>query len=156
MTRKKIDETDSKILSILKQDASMSMESLKDLLDDRHEIMLTRQAVQARVKKLKDEGIVKIKGILNYEKLSQKVLAFVFVSFLPGGKCSQRELARQIADIPQVYGVWLISGDWDILLKVRGSSLEEIGNLVVDKLRALEGVGKTITSACFSVVKEEY
>ncbi|MFX1532656.1 MAG: Lrp/AsnC family transcriptional regulator [Promethearchaeota archaeon] len=156
LRKRKIDKTDGKILSILKKNADMSMEALREILDFEHEITITRQAVQARVKKLKDEEILKIKGIVNHEKLGQKVLAFVLVSFLPGGRYSQRELAKQMAEIPEIHGVWVISGDWDILLKVRVNSLEDIGNLIVDKIRTLEGVGKTITCACFSTVKEEY
>lgn len=156
LRKRKIDKTDGKILSILKKNADMSMEALREILDFEHEITITRQAVQARVKKLKDEEILKIKGIVNHEKLGQKVLAFVLVSFLPGGRYSQRELAKQMAEIPEIHGVWVISGDWDILLKVRVNSLEDIGNLIIDKIRTLEGVGKTITCACFSTVKEEY
>ncbi|MFX0061779.1 MAG: Lrp/AsnC family transcriptional regulator [Candidatus Hermodarchaeota archaeon] len=156
MRKKKIDEIDGNILSILKNNADMSMEALRELLDIEHGITITRQAVQARVKKLKDEEILKIKGIVNHEKLGKKILAFVLVSFLPGGRYSQRDLAKQIAEIPEVHGVWVISGDWDILLKVRVSSLEDVGNLIIDKIRTLEGVGKTITCACFSAVKEEY
>jgi len=46
-----------------------------------------------------------------------------------------------------------VSGEYDILLKVRGSSIEEIGNLVVDRLRDVEGVARTLTCASFSTVK---
>ncbi len=156
MRKTRIDNTDKKILSLLKQDADLSMERLKNLLDIEYNIELSRQAVQSRVKKLKEEEILAIKGIVNHSQLGQKVLAFILVSFLPGNQYSQRELAMKIAEISGVHGVWIISGDWDILLKVRGNSMEEIGNLVIDKLRILEGVGKTITCACFSSIKEEY
>ena len=68
---------------------------------------------------------------------------------------SQRELAKRIAELSGVYEVHIISGEYDLLLKVRGKSLEEIGKLVVDKLRQLKGVGRTLTCACFETVKEE-
>jgi DNA-binding Lrp family transcriptional regulator len=54
-----------------------------------------------------------------------------------------------------VYEVHIISGEYDLLLKVRGKTLDDIGTLVVDKLRQLKGVGRTITFACFETVKEE-
>ncbi|MEM2388548.1 MAG: Lrp/AsnC ligand binding domain-containing protein, partial [Candidatus Thermoplasmatota archaeon] len=65
------------------------------------------------------------------------------------------QLAREIARIENVYEVYIISGEWDLLLKVRGKDMEEIGKLILDKIRAIEGVGKTVTCTCFSVVKEE-
>ncbi|MFX0113655.1 MAG: Lrp/AsnC family transcriptional regulator [Candidatus Hodarchaeota archaeon] len=156
MARKKtIDETDRQILSLLKQNADISMEKLKDELSSKYSVERTRQAIQARVTKLKDEGVLKIKGVADERKLGRPVLAFVLISFLPGSQ-GQRELARQLAEIPDTKAVWIISGDWDILLKVRGRSLEDIGTLIIDKIRTLEGVGKTVTCACFESIKEEY
>ncbi|MEM5881506.1 MAG: Lrp/AsnC ligand binding domain-containing protein [Candidatus Aenigmatarchaeota archaeon] len=35
-----------------------------------------------------------------------------------------------------------MSGEWDILLKVKEESIESIGNFVVEKLRNLEGIKK--------------
>jgi len=40
------------------------------------------------------------------------------------------------------------------LLKVRETSLEEIGEIVIDKLSNIKGAGKTLTFACFETVKE--
>jgi Lrp/AsnC family leucine-responsive transcriptional regulator len=54
-----------------------------------------------------------------------------------------------------VYEVHLISGEWDMILKVRSSSMKDIGKLVIDDLREIKGVGKTVTCGCFSTVKEE-
>ncbi|MFQ5979377.1 MAG: Lrp/AsnC family transcriptional regulator [Candidatus Heimdallarchaeota archaeon] len=153
--RKIIDKTDREILALLKQNADIPMEKLKEELFLASNIKRTRQAIQARVAKLKEEGILKIKGVVDERKLGRPILAFVLVSFLPGSQ-AQRELARQLTEIPDVEGVWIISGDWDILLKVRGKSLEDIGTLTIDKIRSLEGVGKTVTCACFESVKEEF
>ncbi|MFX1512218.1 MAG: Lrp/AsnC family transcriptional regulator [Promethearchaeota archaeon] len=161
--RKPLDQTDRYILTLLTQDADVSMEKLKDTLDIQYNIEISRQAVQARVKKLKDREILKIKGVVDYKKLGKNVLAFILVSFISGvgtakhaGTATQPELAQRIAELPDVLGVWIISGAWDILVKVHGESLEEIGNLVLDKIRSFEGVGNTMTCACFSAIKEEY
>jgi DNA-binding Lrp family transcriptional regulator len=37
--------------------------------------------------------------------------------------------------------------------KIRSSTVEDVGNFVLDKLRATEGVEKTETVSVFSVVK---
>jgi DNA-binding Lrp family transcriptional regulator len=69
---------------------------------------------------------------------------------------SQRSLAEDITKIPEVYEVSVISGDWDILLKVRTSSVEEIGKLVIDRLRSMKGVEETQTCASFQTIKEGF
>jgi len=50
----------------------------------------------------------------------------------------------------------VISGEWDMLLKVRANSVEEIGKLVVDKLRAMKGIEKTETCVSFQTIKESF
>lgn len=120
------------------------------------EVRLPRTTVGERIKKLVKKGIIKkFTAILNYEKIGKPITAFVLVSFAPHPNVSQRELAREIARIENVHEVYIISGEWDLLLKVRGKDMEEIGHLILDKLRSMKGVGKTVTCTCFSVVKEE-
>jgi len=103
-----------------------------------------------------DKGIIKSFTIIpDYEQIGLSSKVFIFVSFLHNTDVSQRELARRIAKLQGIYEVHIISGEYDLLLKVRGKSLEEIGKLVVDKLRELKGVGRTLTCACFGTVKEE-
>lgn len=45
-------------------------------------------------------------------------------------------------------------GEWDILLKIRAGSVEEIGGLVVDRLRTIKGIEKTKTCVVFQMIKE--
>ncbi|MFX1536769.1 MAG: Lrp/AsnC family transcriptional regulator [Promethearchaeota archaeon] len=152
----KNNDIDMKILSVLQEDASISMETLKEILDDRFSILLTRQAVQARVKRLKDLKILRIKGIINHELIGRNVSAFVFVLFSRDKDHSIRELAEQISKIPGVYGVWIVAGEWDLLLKVRTYSIADVGELVVDKVRRLHGIVRVNTIIVFNPVKEEY
>lgn len=68
---------------------------------------------------------------------------------------SQRDVARSISLLEDVAEVHIISGEWDLLIKVRSSSVEEIGKIVVDKLREIKGVKSTMTCVSFVAVKEE-
>ena len=141
---------DAIIIEKLKEDASKPVAKIAK------EIRMARTTVAERIKKLVEKGVIKkFTILLNYEKLGKPVTAFVLVSFLPNSKISQRELAKRIAKMKSVYEVYIISGEWDLLLKVRGKDIEEIGELVLDKIRGMEGVGKTVTCTCFSVIKEE-
>ncbi len=92
---------------------------------------------------------------LDYAKLDLPIVAFVFVSYEPSSKMNQHETARSIGALPGVYGVHIISGEWDLLLKIRGRTIEDVGRLIVDKVRQVPGVHKTLTTTCFETVKEE-
>ena len=104
---------------------------------------------------MKKEGIIKkFTAIIDYKKTGLPTEVFIFVSFQSGLDISQRELAKRISKIKGIYEVHIISGEYDLLLKVRGESLEDIGKLVIDKLRSLKGVASTLTFSCFETIKE--
>ena len=144
-----LDETDREILDVLMQDASRSIAEIARELD------MPRPTVQYRVQKMRERGVIRaIKAIPDYAKLGRPVTAFILVNFLPNPAVSQRALAEQCATLAGVHEVHVISGEWDLLLKVRAGSMEELGRMVIDKLRAMKGVGHTMTCASFTPVKE--
>lgn len=144
-----LDETDREILDLLVVDASRSIAEIARALN------MPRPTVQYRVQKMRERGVIKaIKAIPDFAKLGKQVTAFVLVNFLPNPDVSQRELAEKISKLQGVHEVHVISGEWDLLLKVRVGSMEELGRMVIDKLRAMKGVGHTVTCASFTAVKE--
>jgi len=145
-----IDRKDELILTELKKNARNSTKNIAEA------IHLPRVTVHDRIQKMSKQGIIKSFNVsIDYNKIGYSTEVFVFISFLPNPDISQRELAQRIAQLPGVYEVHIISGEYDLLLKVRGKTLEDIGTLVVDKIRHLKGVGTTLTIACFQTIKEE-
>lgn len=144
-----LDEKDLQIIRSLLQDSRKSFSDLSA------ELGVPRTTLQERVKRLVDRGVIKSFTIIpDYSKLGRPVTAFVLVSFMPGSGYSQREVAGRIAEIEGVHEVHIVSGDWDILVKIRGASMEEIGSIVIDKIRGIEGVARTLTCASFATIKE--
>jgi len=144
------DKKDEIILNELKKNSRKSTKAIAT------SVKIPRVTVHDRINKMVERGIIKSFNVtIDYKKIGFSSEVFIFVSFLPNPDVSQRELAKRIAKLPGVYEVHIISGEYDLLLKVRENSLEDIGKLVVDKLRQLKGVGKTVTFACFETVKEE-
>ncbi len=145
-----LDEKDRAILSALEKDSRRSTKAIaKDL-------NIPRATVHERIRRMMERGVIKgFTVIPDFGKLGEPVTAFILVSFLPNNHISQRELAEKISRLEGVHAVHLISGEHDILLKVRGESMERIGDLVIDKLRQMDGVGRTLTCTCFATVKDE-
>jgi DNA-binding Lrp family transcriptional regulator len=145
-----IDEKDEMIIAELKKNAR---NSTKDIAA---RINIPRVTVHDRIHKMIQHGIIKSFNVsIDYKKIGYPTEVFIFISFIPTPDISQRELAQRIAKLPGVYEVHIISGEYDLLLKVREKTLEDVGTLVVDRLRQLKGVGRTLTFACFETVKEE-
>jgi len=145
-----IDEKDELIMEELKKDSRQSTADIARKTD------IPRVTVHERIKRMKEKGIIKRFTIQpDHAKLDRPTTAFVLASYSPHHNITQREVAQKIAKLAGVYEVHLIAGEWDLLLKVRGKSIEDIGKLILDKMREIPGVEKTFTMACFSTVKED-
>ncbi len=143
-----MDSKDLKILKLIQEDCKMTVRELARLLRS------PTTTVHSRIKKLEKAGVIKgYKAIVDAGKVGFKTTAFILVSFSYDG-LSQREVARRIASIPEIQEVHIITGDWDMILKVKVRDVEELGELVIDKLRTIEGVEKTLTCVVLETTKE--
>lgn len=146
-----IEDKDDVIIRKLQSDSSRPVSELAS------ELQLPRTTVQERIKKLVQNGVIKRFTVqLDYSKVGKPVTVFILVSFLAGSGVSQKEAAEKIAQIEDIFEVHVISGDWDIIAKARGESIQSIGELVLDKIRNVKGVERTLTCASFVTIKETF
>lgn len=118
------------------------------------ELDIPRVTVYERIQGMVRDGIIKKFTIIpDYKAIGLPVVSFIFVSFNPDAGVTQRQLAEKISKFKEVEEVYIIAGQWDMMVKVRSGTIEEVGNFVLDKLRATAGVEKTETVSVFSVVK---
>jgi len=109
---------------------------------------------------MEELGVIKqYKAILDSKKLDKGAAAFILTSFVyrPGGRgkpLSQRDVAKQIAAFPEVQEVHIITGGWDILIKVKADHVDTLGKFVMDKLRIVEGIENTLSCIVYETVKE--
>ncbi|MGD9397571.1 MAG: Lrp/AsnC family transcriptional regulator [Candidatus Thorarchaeota archaeon] len=142
---KKIDETNRKLLQLLQKDSKQSIAKLSEALG------IGISSVHARMKTLKEYGIIKhYSAVVDPGRVERGTLAFILVTVryrVPGrkGVLSQREFCEQIAGHPLVQGVHVLSGEYDVLLKVRAGNIGEMNSFIVDFLRELPEVDRTLT-----------
>ncbi len=144
-----LDDKDRMIIRELRRDAGAKTTTLA------RRLAMPRTTLHERIARLEEEGVILRRTILvDHAKLGRGVTVFIFVGFASGG-VDQRTLAQKIAEIPEVSEVFVVSGEWDILIKARSASLEDVGKLIVDRLRAMPGVARTMTATSFETIKEE-
>jgi DNA-binding Lrp family transcriptional regulator len=144
-----LDEKDSAILDELTKDSRKTTKAIA------RELEIPRATVHDRIVKMEQKGVIKrYTAVPDYAQLGLGVSAFILVQFEPEKGISQRETAEDIGSLPGIFEVHMISGEYDMLLKVRGASMEDIGRLVIDRLREVKGVARTLTCAVFTTVKE--
>ena len=150
----KLDEKDIAILQLIQENSKLTAKQISK------KINAPITTVFAKTKRMEEIGIIKqYRAILNPEKLNLGTAAFILASVSYRSKTddtpvSQRVVAEEIARFPEVQEVHIITGDWDLLVKLRAENVDAVGKFVVDKLRLIKGIEKTLTCMIFETVKE--
>jgi len=74
---------------------------------------------------------------------------FVFVQVERG--MTYKVGRRLVKEVPHVKEVSSISGKWDLLVKIVVDSREDVGELINDKLAAIDGIRRTKTVVAYFV-----
>jgi Lrp/AsnC family leucine-responsive transcriptional regulator len=150
----RLDEKDMAILALVQENSKLTAKQISK------KIGAPITTVFAKIKRMEELGVIKgHRAILAPEMLNAGTASFLLASVSYRAKTddapvSQRTVAEEIAKFPEVQEVHIITGDWDLLVKLRAESVYAVGKFVVDKLRLIEGLEKTLTCMVFETVKE--
>jgi DNA-binding Lrp family transcriptional regulator len=150
----KLDKKDIAILALLQKNCKFTAREIARAIDS------PITTVFAKIKRMEELGIIKeYRAILEAKKLDRGTAAFILASVSYRTKdnerlISQRDMAKEISQFQEVQEVHIITGDWDILVKVKAESVDAIGKFVIDKLRLVKGIEKTLTCMVFETQKE--
>ncbi len=70
------------------------------------------------------------------------VVGYVLISVEP---TKEVEVLKKLLEIPEVVEAHSLFGEYDIIAKVVSSSLEELSNLILNKIRKIDGIISTKT-----------
>ncbi|MEO9294444.1 MAG: Lrp/AsnC family transcriptional regulator [Nitrososphaera sp.] len=133
----KIDDLDVKILSELARDASISVPRLSK------KINVNASVVYSRIKRLVKKGLIKkFTIIINDEALGFNVKALTGINM--DSKLRDNVLS-ELFKIPEVREVSEVTGRFDILVTMNAHSLDEMHQIISEKIGRIEGVQKTET-----------
>ncbi len=136
-----MDRIDSEIIDFLQQDAKAGIKKIARSLG------VPMSTVHHRIARMQNEGMIKRYTIVpDFKKAGIPVCAYVFVTVGHSGLGSQEAIAAQIRKIEHVSEANIVSGEIDIIAKIRAASVEEIGTKVIGKIREIKGVEGTVTS----------
>ncbi len=150
----KLDEKDLTILTLIQRNCKLTAREVA------RKINSPITTVFAKIKRMEKLGIIKeYKAILDSKKLNSSTTAFILasVSYITKNTetmVSQRDIADEIAKFPEVQEVHIITGDWDLLIKLKTKNVDTVGKFVIDKLRLVKGIEKTLTCMVFETCKE--
>jgi Lrp/AsnC family transcriptional regulator, regulator for asnA, asnC and gidA len=131
------DDLDLKILSELATDASISVPKLSK------KINVNASVVYSRIKRLSKRGLIrKFTIVINDEALGFNVKALTGINM---DSKLRDNVMNELFKIPEVREVSEVTGRFDVLVTMNARSLDEMHQLISEKIGHVEGVQKTET-----------
>ncbi len=97
----------------------------------------------------KDNFIKKYTVDLNYEKLGYSVLAYIMIQYNPKASIDQKTLCVNLSRMDNVISASIVTGDWDIVLLTAQKTMKDLSKFVLEHLRTMEGIEKSVTIPLF-------
>ncbi|MGB9749019.1 MAG: Lrp/AsnC family transcriptional regulator [Candidatus Woesearchaeota archaeon] len=143
----KLDSKFREIIILLQQNCRLSIREIAKKL------FMKPTSVYNRIKKLEENGFIKgYSAIISRDKMGYSVLGIVLISYKKG-ELSQKVLAEKLSKFPQVQDVFIVSGEWDIILKVIEKDVNSLGEFITEKLRKIPEIDKTETMIVLNEIK---
>ena len=144
------EEIRREILRILGEDGRLSAADIAERL-----AVSTQEAAAAVAELEKNNIIIGYSAIFNESELPEsKVKAIIEVKVRPEREGGFDKIARRLSKFPQVSSLYLMSGGFDLMLEIKGATLQEVAEFVSSKLAAMDGVLSTSTHFLLKKYKE--
>jgi DNA-binding Lrp family transcriptional regulator len=142
-----VDETDRRILEVLRTDARASVREVAARLH------LSRASAYARVRRLQDSGVIRaFTTVVDPAALGLGLPAYVHVRIKQN---SWKRVKERVLALPEAVHVALVAGDADVTLLVRTRDAEHLRELVLERIQAMPEVLGTQTVLIFEEARRE-
>ena len=131
------DDLDKNLLTELSKDSSISIPLLAKKLDSKQSVLY------GRIKRLRSAGVIqKFTIIVDDKVLGVGVKATIGISRNPQVKT---EIHKALESTSEVDEISEVTGRFDMLVRIRAKNLEELHNIVIDKIGKINGIYNTET-----------
>ena len=129
---------EKEILQLLTDDARLSAKKISAMLSTDEE------TVKSAIRAMEENGlIVKYTAIVSGEE-HDGVEALIEVKVTPKKGEGFDGIARDIAAMPEVKGVYLMSGAYDLAIFLEGTTLQRVAQFVSERISTFDGVQAVI------------
>ena len=139
------------VLKILKDDARASAKHIAAMLN------IEEAEAAAAIAQLEEDGIVlKYTVVTNTEAMGDDAPAeaLIEIKVEPKADFGYEDIARRIYAFPEVKALYLMSGRYDLSIRVKAKTMKAISQFVWEKLSVLDGVRSTETLFIMRKYKE--
>lgn len=138
------------ILKLLSKNSKYTPEEIATMLG------ISESEVVETIKQLEKDGVLKgYKAVIDWEKLDGAyVSAIVELNVVPQAGLGFEDVAEKVMKYKEVESVYLMSGDYDLHIMVKGKTLQDVARFVAKELATIDSVTSTTTHFVMRRYKE--
>ena len=130
-----MDNFDRKILQVLQTDSRTSLQEIG------HAVGLSPSPCWGRIKKMEEAGVIEGYTVrLNPQLLGLGDTVMVQVTLDSHSDNTLEKFGETLAAIPEVIEAWLVSGEYDYLLRIAVRDTQDYERLLREKLYKIKGI----------------
>ncbi len=148
MSKRPLDELDSRIVEALAEDARTSNRKIAG------ELGVTEGTVRARIKRMEEAGQIRITAVTNIDHLRNPTLAYIWIEV--DSAAQVQAVASALAEVQQIGFVAVTLGRFDILAITLVQNNGQLADFLNTKVGVIPGVRRTECSLGVTFVKHDY
>ena len=142
------DKIDLKLLALLQQDCTLSLQALADA------VHLTSTPCWKRLKRLEEEGYIRARvALLDAEKLALPLTAFMLIRTQQHNSSWYQHFVANVQAMPEVMGCYRMAGEYDYLLRIRVADMKSYDAFYKRLVNAVPGLLDVTSSFAMEEIK---
>lgn len=147
----KLDQKDIAILKLLQENARATVKEIAD------KIHLSTTPVFERIKRMEEAGVIRqYATLVDHSKIRKGLMAICYVSLKQHNKTAGAKFIKAINEMNEVIECYIISGEFDFMLKVVVENMDAYYHFHVNKLSEVENIGNVQSTFVMGIVKQTH
>ena len=142
-----IDDIDRAIIAELRKDGRATNQQIAN------ELELTAATVSTRIKRMEDANKLRVVAVSDFSAHGYNLLMQVAVEV--DGR-SAAEVAAELAELPEVFAVHLVTGRYDIDMLVALRDYDELSELMLNRLAGVSGIRSMLPAIAVDILKYKF
>ncbi|CCK13945.1 Putative HTH-type transcriptional regulator ybaO [Cronobacter sakazakii 680] len=143
-----LDKIDCRLLALLQEDATLSLQALADAVN------LTTTPCWKRLRRLEDDGyIIKRVALLDPEKLGLGLTAFMLIKTQHHSSDWYSQFVAVVEEMPEVLGFWRMAGEYDYLMRVQVADMKSYDDFYKRLVNRVPGLSDVTSSFAMEQIK---
>nr|WP_316623364.1 Lrp/AsnC family transcriptional regulator [uncultured Ruminococcus sp.] len=140
-----------KLLRLLSENSSYTTEQLSMMLGEPEDY------IAAQIKEYESSGIIRgYQAVVDWDEVPDAgVMAMIELKVAPQLQKGFDDIAERIQAYEEVESVYLMAGAYDLLLTVKGKTIQDVSSFVAKRLAAMDGILSTATHFMLKRYKEK-